>query len=125
MLDASSAVLGLLNDGDARRRMADEELAVPHLADSEVAQALRSQVTRDHIADTDAKTALDRWAQLEIRRYGAHRLLPRIWELRHNVSAYDASYVALAEALSVPMLTADTRLATAPGIRCEVIVTRC
>ena len=51
----------------------------------------------------------------------AHRpLLPRCWELRDNVTPYDAAYVALAEALGVPLLTADARLANAPGIRCEV-----
>jgi predicted nucleic acid-binding protein len=124
VVDASAAVLGLLNDGDARHRMADEELAVPHLADSEVANALRAQVARRRVAEHDAKVALDRWAKLGVRRHWALGSLPRIWELRHNLSAYDATYVALAEAMGCAMLTGDRRLAAAPGARCEMIVVR-
>ena len=124
VLDASAAVLGLLNDGHARRRLAAEDAAVPHLADSEVAHALRARVARGGMTEEDARRALGTWARLGIRRYGALGLLPRIWELRHNLSAYDATYVALAEAMACPILTADARLATAPGSQCETILAR-
>jgi len=59
-------------------------------------------------------------ADVGIRRYPHRALLPRIWELRHNVTPYDAAYVALAEVLDAPLLTADARLADASGIRCAV-----
>lgn len=121
---ASAAVLGLLNDGEAPRRLAQDVLAVPHLADSEVAHALRSRVLGRRIDGHAARVALDRWARLGVRRHGAVGLLSRIWELRHNLSAYDATYVALAEAIGCAVLTADARLASAPGVTCEVTVVR-
>ena len=71
-----------------------------------------------------ARSALERWAGLGIRRHGVVGLLPRIWELRANLSAYDACYVALAEAAGCALLTADARLASAPGVQCPVTVVR-
>lgn len=124
VIDASVAVLGLLNDGDARRSLATEAVAVPHLADSEVTQALRSQVLRGTADERHARDALLRWARLGIRRLPVVGLLERVWELRQNVSAYDACYVALAEAMSCPLHTADARLATAPGPTCTIVVVR-
>ena len=124
VVDASVAVLGLLNDGDARRSLATESIAVPHLADSEVARALRSQVLRGSAQDSQAREALRRWALLGIRRFPITGLLGRVWELRQNLSAYDATYVALAEAMSCPLHTADSRLASAPGPTCTVVVVR-
>ncbi len=59
-------------------------------------------------------------SELLIRRYPHRALLPRIWELRHNLTPYDAAYAALAEVLGAPLLTADAKLAGAPGLRCEV-----
>ena len=122
VVDASAAVLGLLNDGDARARLAHEALAVPHLVDSEVVQALRSQVRRGDIDAGDARRALDVWAQLGIQRVGLVGLLERVWDLRDNLTAYDATYVAVAEALDCPLLTADARLARAPGPGCPITV---
>jgi predicted nucleic acid-binding protein len=69
---------------------------------------------------TTAERAIGRLQALRIERHTHSPLLPRIWGLRENVTPYDAAYVALAEALGVPLLTADARLANAPGIRCEV-----
>ena len=71
-----------------------------------------------------AGTALARWAQLGLRRFGAVGLLDRVWELRENLSAYDATYVSLAEALGCELVTADGRLAQAPGPRCPIRVLR-
>lgn len=124
VVDASAGVLALLNDGDARRSLATESVAVPHLADSEVAQALRSQVLRGRIELDVARRALDSWARIGIRRFGVVGLLPRIWELRKNLTAYDATYVSLAEAIGCDLLTADGRLATAPGPACPIAVVR-
>ena len=124
MVDASAAVLALLNDGDARAVVADEPVAAPHLVDSEVANALRSQVLRGTIDADSATTALVGWGQLGLRRCGITALLPRIWELRDNVTAYDATYLALAEALDSDLVTADARLARAAGPTCTVRVVR-
>ena len=122
VIDASAVVLGLLNDSDARRLMMDEVLAVPHLADSEIAHALRAQVARGAITEQVGSLALEHWAQLGVSRFAARGLLGRVWELRENISAYDATYVALAETLDCQLLTADARLSRAPGPRCLITV---
>ncbi|MCB1285412.1 MAG: type II toxin-antitoxin system VapC family toxin [Microthrixaceae bacterium] len=122
VIDASAAILGLLNDGEARSILREGAVACPHLADSEVAHALRSQVLRGTLGAEDAGRAIDVWRRLGIERIGVSGLLPRIWELRENVSAYDATYVAVAEALDAPLVTADGRLAQAPGPRCPITV---
>lgn len=124
VFDASAAVLALLGDGDARRSLASQTVAVPHLADSEVAVALRGQVLRGSVGADQAGAALERWARLGLRRFAVVGLLARIWELRENLSAYDASYVALAEALACELVSADARLARAPGPRCAITVVR-
>lgn len=124
VLDASAAVLALLNDGDARRSLGAESVAVPHLADSEVVHAVRAQVLRGEVGADDAGAALARWARLGLRRFAAVGLLARIWELRENLTAYDATYVALAEALACELVTADARLARAPGPACAITVVR-
>jgi predicted nucleic acid-binding protein len=124
VLDASAAVLALLNDGDARRSLASQTVAVPHLADSEVAHALRGQALRHSVGAEQAAAALARWARLGLRRFAVVGLFGRIWELRENLSAYDASYVALAEALACELLTADARLARSLGPRCAITVVR-
>lgn len=124
MIDASAAVLGLLNDGDARAMLRDGAVVCPHLADSDVAHALRAQVLRGEVTVLDATRAIDTWGRLGIERVGVKGLLGRIWELRDNLSAYDATYVAVAEALEAPLVTADGRLARAPGPRCTVTVVR-
>lgn len=124
VVDASAVVLGLLNDGEARAKLRDDAVVCPHLADSEVAQALRSQVRRGEVEAGDAARAIDAWGRLGVERVGVKGLLGRIWELRDNVSAYDATYVAVAETLEAPLVTADGRLARAPGPRCTVMVVR-
>jgi predicted nucleic acid-binding protein len=104
--------------------VADESAAVPHLADSEVAHALRAQALRGRLTPEQARDALGLWARLGVRRFPAVGLLPRIWELRVNLSAYDATYVALSEALGCDLVTADARLAQAPGPTCPITVVR-
>lgn len=120
--DASAAVSALLNDGAARRAFSDEQIHIPHLIDPEVANALRRHVAAGRLAPDMAWEALDHWRQLGLTRYPVVGLLDRIWELRENVSAYDASYVALAERLGCALMTADARLSRAPGIGCVITV---
>ena len=120
--DASAAVSALLNTGSAREQLAQNPIAIPHLADSEVANTLRRMVLNGEISGDHGKSALAVWSKLGMRRYPAAGLLDRIWQLKENVSAYDATYVALAEALDCPLLSADRRLATSPTIRCQVLV---
>lgn len=124
VVDASAAVLALLNDDGARRLLAREAVGVPHLIDSEIANALRSNVIRGGVEERHARRALDSWARLGVRRFTVVGLLGRIWELRANLTAYDASYIALAEALGGDLVTADARLAAAPGPACPVRVVR-
>lgn len=120
--DASAVLLGLLDDGEARRALRDEAIVCPHLVDSELAHALRTQVLRGDVESTDATRALETWQRLGIERVGVAGLLGRIWDLRGNLSGYDATYVAVAETLEVALLTADARLARAPGPRCAITV---
>ena len=122
VVDASAALAALLNVGPARRALASEQLHAPHLIDSEVANALRRETAARRLDAGAAWSALDAWRRLGMTRYPAHSLLDRIWELRDNLSAYDATYVALAELLDCSLLTADSRLARAPGTGCPVTV---
>lgn len=122
VLDASAAVAGLLGHTDARRYLADVPVHVPHLIDSEIASALRRQVSSGAVAQPAAASALQLWTQLGVYRYPVVGLLERVWQLRDNLTAYDATYVALAEHLAAPLITLDARLAAAPGVRCEVSV---
>lgn len=122
VVDASAAVSALLNDGQARRTLGEEQVHVPHLIDSAVASALRRRVLAGQIGERVGWTALDTWRRLAATRYPMHGLLERVWQMRSNLSAYDAGYVALAEALGCSLLTADARLSHAPGIRCAVTV---
>jgi predicted nucleic acid-binding protein len=122
VVDASAAVSALLNAGPARQALAEEQVHVPHLIDPEVANALRRGVAASRIEPGDAWAALDRWRRLGMSRYAVAPFLARVWELRENLSAYDASYVALAESLDCALFTADVRLGGAPGLRCPVTV---
>jgi predicted nucleic acid-binding protein len=89
---------------------------------SHATSVLRRRVRAQQL-DADAGwSILDTWRRLGMTRYAGVFLLDRIWELRDNLSADDASYVALAERLGCDLLTADARLSRAPGIRCPVTV---
>ena len=93
-----------------------ESLHAPQLIDLEVAQVLRRYCLAGDVEPERARQALADLADLAVTRYPHLPFLPRIWELRHNVTAYDAAYVALAEALEAPLVTGDIRLAGAPGL---------
>ncbi|MDQ6656632.1 MAG: type II toxin-antitoxin system VapC family toxin [Actinomycetota bacterium] len=122
VVDASAAVAALLNDGQARAQLRSEELHAPHLIDVEIAHAMRRLVAAGTLTAAQGRSTLDTWQRIGISRSPAVGLLPRIWELRDTVTAYDASYVALAEALECPLLTADARLSRAPGINCFITI---
>ncbi len=120
VVDASAAVSALLNDGPARRAILGQQLHVPHLIDMEVASGLRRQVAGGNIDSDAGWTALDTLRRLGMTRYPAGGLLERVWQLRDNVSAYDAIYIALAEDLDCALLTSDAKFGRTPGIRCSV-----
>jgi predicted nucleic acid-binding protein len=118
VLDAS-AVVELLRWSPAGQRVArtlvsaDADLHVPHLCPVEVTSALRSLVARGEVPEGRARTALEDLADLPATRHPVEPLLPRIWGLRDAITAYDATYVALAEALEATLITGDRKLAAA------------
>jgi predicted nucleic acid-binding protein len=124
--DASVLVVALADDGpdgdQARARLSGEHLAIPELADLEVASVLRRQLRAGAMDARRAGLALDDLAALPTRRAPYRPLLARCWELRDNLTIYDAAYVALAEAMNATLLTGDRRLARAPGSHCNIEV---
>ena len=127
VLDASVVVELLLRLPAAERiekRIVAEEYQIhsPELLYVEVLQVFRRLILNKVVSEERATIARDDLLNLPMEQYPHLPLLARIWELRHNVSAYDATYVALAELLECPLLTLDERLMTAPGIRAEIQV---
>ena len=120
VIDASVLVVALLVAGPSRARLASDNLEAPELIDAKLLSVLRRLVLADKFQDGDALQALATANHLGLRRHASRSLWPRSWELRTNLSAYDALYVALAEQLDAPLLTADARLAREPGLRCAV-----
>jgi predicted nucleic acid-binding protein len=126
VLDASAAVAVFLNSGPTverlRRRIAeaDETLHVPHLFDVEVLHVLRRHSFSGNLSEARGELALERLYNTKLVRYPHTSLMKRIWNLRDNLTAYDAAYVALAEALDAPLITSDAKLSRAPGIRATV-----
>jgi predicted nucleic acid-binding protein len=94
----------------------------PHVLDLEVAQVLRKQVAKGVMSDVRGHEALQDLMDLPLARYPHDFLLPRVWELRNNLTAYDAVYVALAEALGASLVTCDASIAAAPGHHAQVEV---
>ena len=117
----ASAVLELLlgtvlaDRGAAHTLASGQMLHAPHLLDVEVTQALRRLVQLGDVTVARAQQALDDQAVLVVDRHSHQQLIPRIWRLRESISAYDAAYVALAEALDAPLLTCDAKLARSHG----------
>jgi len=120
--DASTVVAALFIEGMAREIVQREQVQAPHLIDSEVAHVLRARVRRQVIDATTGWNLLHRFRWMAITRHGTFAVLDRVWELRDNLTAYDAAYVALAEAIRCPLVTADARISRAPGLRCSVTV---
>ena len=126
VLDTSAALHALAHrpahPGLLARLRDEEEIVAPHLIDLELLQALRGldrgrRLTSDQVADVRSD-----FEALSITRYAHGGLTDRIWELRHNLTVYDAAYVALAEILDCPLVTSDARMAKASGHRADVEV---
>jgi len=126
VVDASVLAPALADDGAdgdrARERLRGEQLVAPELIDLEVVSTLRRAARAGRLDDRRTGQVLVDLAALPLRRVPHLSLLSRIWELRDNLTAYDAAYVALAEALDALLLTADGPMGRAPGVRCEVEV---
>lgn len=127
VVDASVLVNALADDtaeGDhARARLRrDPSLHAPEFADLEVLSVLRRAAARGDLDPRRSALARTDLRELPLQRYSHVPFLERVWELRHNLTVYDAAYVALAETLGCPLLTADGRLAGAPGVMCTVEV---
>ena len=124
MIDSSVLVAALTNDEargeEARDLVVREPLVAPELIDVEVISALRRLVRTGVLDTARAGQAVEDLPFSPVTRAPHKDLVARAWELRDNLSAYDACYVALAEAMETSLLTADKRLASAPGIRCEI-----
>jgi len=122
----ASVIIELLLRTEASSRIEDrlldpgETMHAPHLLDLEVAQVLRRYVARGEMRPERGRLAIDLLAKFPISRYTHEPLMPRIWMLRHNLTAYDAAYVALSEGLGATLLTRDARIADAAGHRAEV-----
>ena len=119
VLDASAAIEALLGEEPWG---GGEDFHAHAGLDIEVVSVLRRQTLRSQLPSHVAREALDAFGDLQITRHPLRRLIPRIWTLRDEVSAYDAGYVALAEALGLPLLTRDGRLARTASRYCEVVV---
>ncbi len=126
VVDASVLAVALLDDatdGDlARARLHSEQLLAPALIDLEVVSVWRGLARGGHLDAKRARLALEDLRELPLQRIDHTRLVTRCWELRDNLTVYDAAYVALAEALGATLLTGDARLSKAPGPRCAIEV---
>jgi predicted nucleic acid-binding protein len=126
----ASALLEVLLNTPASGRVAErlfgrnDTLHAPHVLDLEVAQVLRRYTLSGEMDAERSEQALEDLADLSLYRYPHDVFLFRIWALRRNLTAYDAAYLALAEALDAPLVTRDTTLARAPGHRARVEVIR-
>jgi len=125
VVDASAALELLLGTqrGTAWREALSrrhERLCAPYLLDVEVLHVLRRYERAGDVSSARGLAALDDLRELPLHRYPHEPLLPRMWNMRRNVTGYDAAYVALAEVLEVPLVTADARLASSPGHRARV-----
>jgi predicted nucleic acid-binding protein len=127
VLDASAVVDWLLQTPagkliENRIYGSNQSLHAPHLLDLEVAQVLRRLVREGAISPFRAQEAIEDLLDLRVTRYPHDVLLPRIWQLRQNLTAYDAAYIVLAENLGATLLTRDARLRSAPGHKARVEV---
>jgi predicted nucleic acid-binding protein len=122
----ASAVVALLLDGGADGQWAADALAgasllAPALLAFEAADIIRRFESAGRVSADQASQAHDDLVALAIEHWPYEVLLPRVWELRHDLSSYDASYVSLAELTQASLVTLDRRIAGAPGLRCAVL----
>jgi predicted nucleic acid-binding protein len=124
VLDTSAVLNALVArpriPGLEERLAEDGDLHGPHLIDTELLHALRRMTISGEISDERAADARSDFGELALVRYPHEPLGDRVWELRHNLTVYDATFVALAELLAVPLITCDARLASAPGHKARI-----
>lgn len=124
VVDASALVAALVDTGPEGRwaeSLLTADLAAPHLLPVEVANVMKRSVAAGEISDDVASLAHADLLDLRVELFAYDVVATRVWELRNNVTAYDAWYVAVAELLDAPLATLDQRLASAPGPRCELL----
>jgi len=122
VVDASVVYETLLGSAPARERLSHEKLIAPQLIQVEVMNALRRRLLAKMISPKRAEEALEDYDDTYIILFNHAQLMGRAWELRDNVTPYDAMYVALAEWFGVPLVTMDATLAGAPGVKASVEV---
>ena len=126
VIDASVLVAALVDSGStgswAEDVISEGPLAIPELALVEATNILRRMEQNKHISRPEATAAHRDLLRLDMEAYPFAPVTARVWDLRSNLTSYDAWYVALAEALQFPLVTLDLRLSRAPGPRCDVIV---
>ncbi len=124
VIDASVLATALADDTDdgrrVRRRIEGERFAAPQLIDLEVASVIRRRHRNGQLGDQRAQQALDDLVAFPLERAPHLALVARCWELRNNLTVYDASYVALAEAIGTTLVTADVPLSRCPGLHCDI-----
>jgi predicted nucleic acid-binding protein len=124
VVDTSALIAALMDDGRdgdvARAELGGQALAAPELIDVEALSVIRRLSSVGQITLRRAERAIEDLTDLPLRRVPHRALLPRCWELRNDLTPYDAAYVALAEMLACRLLTADRRIARSPGLRCAV-----
>lgn len=119
VLDASAALELTRDNVDAA--LPDGRLYAPAIIDIEYLHTLRRFVRMKQLTPDRARTRIADWVDNDLTRVQHVLLLSRMWQLRDNIATYDAAYVALAEKLEIPLVTADRRLARAAAAYCEVI----
>jgi predicted nucleic acid-binding protein len=129
VVDASIVVSALADDSDEGLRLrdrldAEEVLCAPEIIDLEVANVWRRDLRAGRLDEDRCRRALNDLANIHVARMPHRPLMSRVWELRDNLTPYDAAYVALAEALNATLLTVDGRSTRTPSLRCEVELLR-
>ena len=126
VFDASAVVAALVDAGEDGRwceaQLLEGDLVAPHLLPIEVANVIRRTEARNAIDSSDAASAVRDLRRLDVELVPFEAVADRTWELRANLTVYDACYVATAELFRCPLVTLDRRLAEAPGLRCDVTI---
>jgi predicted nucleic acid-binding protein len=122
VLDAAALIDLLQDQSGVGARLQGLRFTAPALIFPETASAFRKGELRGTLDARESRALFEAMLEVPMDIVDWRPTATRVWELRHTVTPYEASYIALAELLDVPLVTADRRLANAPGIRCEVIV---
>lgn len=125
VLDNSALIEYLVGDNEIGRRvrhlLAGQEVAVPHVIELECLSVLRRLVRHGNLDSIRAEEAFELFRRLPLHRHDHASSLARIWELRHNMTPYDAAFAALAEQVGASLVTADRKFEKTPGLRCQVL----